>query len=98
MENNRSANKPDRGLAERFAVLKQRLLLERLKATPGSETHALVMLEANEAAALAWVSSYPLLIFPCLFEERAIAASERARRQARLYWEGIGIDTRLHAA
>ena len=98
METNGRADKPNRRLAERFAILKQRLLLERLSATPGSETHALIMLEANEAAGLAWLSSYPLLTFPCLFEERAIAATEQARRQARLYWEGLGINTRVHAA
>jgi len=98
MQTNGRTDGPARGIAERLAVLKQRLLLERLNATPGSETHALIMLEANEAAALAWVSSYPLLIFPCLFEERATAATERARRQARLYWEGLGINARLHAA
>jgi hypothetical protein len=98
MQTNRKTDGPVRGLAERFAVLKQRLLLERLNATPGSETHALIILEANEAAALAWVSSYPLLTFPCLFEEKAAAATERARRQARVYWEGLGINTWVRAA
>ena len=41
------ADKPDRRLAERFAVLKQRLLLERLNKTPEFETHALIMLPSQ---------------------------------------------------
>ena len=36
---------------------------------------------ANEAAALAWVTQYPLLVYPALFEEQAEAASLRAERQ-----------------
>jgi hypothetical protein len=65
------------------------LLLRRLNETPESETHALIMRQANEAAFLAWLTQYPLLTFPCLFEERAAAATEQARRQARLYWNGL---------
>ena len=76
-------------VATRFGILKQRLLLRRLNITPEFETHALIMREADEAAFLAWLTSYPLLTFPCLFEERAAAATEHARRQARLYWSGI---------
>jgi hypothetical protein len=85
------------GVAARFAVLKTRLLLEYLDQTPESETHALIMRQANEAALLAWRSSYPLLTFPCLFEERAAAATEQACRQARVYWYGLGADTRARA-
>jgi hypothetical protein len=89
---------PDRGLTASFVVLKQRLLLEYLNQTPESETHALIMRQANEAALLAWLSSYPLLTFPCLFQERAAAATEQARRQARVYWNGLGAETRARAA
>jgi len=86
------------GVAQEFSILKQRLLLERLNATPESETHALIMRQANEAALLAWLSSYPLLTFPCLFEERAAAAAEQAHRQARLYWNGLEAETPARAA
>jgi hypothetical protein len=89
---------PDTGLTASFVVLKQRLLLECLNQTPESETHALIMRQANEAALLAWLSGYPLLAFPCLFEERAAAATERARRQARVYWCGLGAETPARAA
>ncbi len=75
----------------RFANLKTRLLLEHLNETPEAETHALIMHQASEAALLAWLSTYPLLTFPCLFEERAAAVTDQARRQARLYWTGFGL-------
>lgn len=39
---------------------------------------------ANEAAALAWVTPYPLLVFPGLFEEKAGAALLRVKRQERV--------------
>ena len=68
-------------LAARFANLKTRLLLQRLNETPESETHASIMKQANEAALLAWLSGYPLLAFPLLLEERALAVTEHARHQ-----------------
>jgi hypothetical protein len=86
------------GVAARFAVLKTRLLLERLNQTPESETHALIMRQANEAALLAWLSPYPLLTFPCLFEERAASATEQARREVCVYWNGLGAETPARAA
>jgi hypothetical protein len=98
MQANGKADKPDHGVAMRFAMLKQRLLLQRLNETPESETHALIIRQANEAALLAWLSAYPLLTFPCLFEERTAAATEQARRQAHVYWNGLGAETRARAA
>lgn len=83
--------RPGHELATRFGILKQRLLLRRLNETPESETHALIIRQADEAAFLASLTSYPLLTFPCLFEERAAAATDQARRQARLYWAGFGV-------
>jgi hypothetical protein len=86
------------GMAARFVVLKTRLLLECLNRTPESETHALIMRQANEAALLAWLSSYPLLTFPCLFEERAAATTKEASRRARVYWNGLVAETQARAA
>ena len=85
-------------VAARFANLKTRLLLEHLNETPEAETHALIMRQANEAALLAWLSSYPLLTFPCLFEERAAMTLAQARRQARLYWQGLALNAPARAA
>lgn len=88
----------DDGVIMRFGILKQRLLLGRLNETPESETHALIMRQADEAAFLACLTIYLLLTFPCLFEERAAAATEQARRQARLYWKGLELQPPACAA
>jgi hypothetical protein len=40
-----------------------------------------VMSVANEAEALAWITPYPVLMFPALFEEKLASALHRARRQ-----------------
>ena len=63
------------------------MLLQRLNETADSELHALIIRQANEAASIAWLTSYPALIFPCLFEEKADAAVERARGEERNYCE-----------
>ena len=88
----------DNGIAVRFGMLRQQLLLQQLREAPDSATHALIMRQANEAAFLAWLTPYPLLTFPCLFEERAVAATEQARRQARLYWHGLELEAPTCAA
>ena len=67
-----------------FEQLKTRLLAEQLAvATP--ELNIPLQRAANEAAALAWVTFYPLLVFPVLFEEKTAAAARQAQRQARIY-------------
>ena len=53
-----------------FERLKNRLLTETLLATARPELNAAIRRAANEAAALAWVTFYPLLVFPALFEEK----------------------------
>ena len=60
--------------------LKAQLLAERLE-TRNAPLDDPLRRAANEAAALAWVTPYPLLVFPALFEERAAAALFRAERQ-----------------
>jgi len=67
-----------------FERLKTRLLAKRL-AGAKPELNAPLRRAANEAAALAWVTFYPLLVFPVLFEEKTEAAVLRAGRQARIY-------------
>lgn len=61
--------------------LKNRLLRAALAAvnTPGMVPG--LRRAANEAAALAWLEPYPLLTFPCLFQELALAAQRRAHKQ-----------------
>ena len=67
-----------------FERLKNKLLAQQLvAATP--ELNAPLRRAANDAAALAWATVFPLLVFPVLFEEKIEAAVLRLRRQARIY-------------
>jgi hypothetical protein len=67
-----------------FERLKNKLLAEQLvAATP--ELNVPLRRAANDAAALAWATVFPLLVFPVLFEEKIEAAVLRVKRQARIY-------------
>ena len=65
-----------------FEALKRRLLSARLEEIWEPELSSVVRRAANEAEALAWVTPYPLLFFPALFEEKALEALHVADRQA----------------
>src|SRR6266498_3573949 len=58
--------------------LKNQLLRERLSESPQPRFNSQLRQAATEAAALAWVTPFPLLVFPALFEEKAEAALIRA--------------------
>jgi hypothetical protein len=62
--------------------LKTRLLVRFLNDLAEPELSPCVRRAANEAAALAWVTPYPLLTFPGLFEEHVQTALLYAERQA----------------
>ncbi len=62
-------------------VLKNRLLREVLSATQEAGLLAPVRRAANEAAALAWMEPFPLLVFPELFAEKILTANSRVRQQ-----------------
>jgi hypothetical protein len=66
-----------------FERLKNRLLARQLDQLERPELNTLVRRAANEAAALAWVTFYPLLVFPVLFEEKTDAVLRLAARQTR---------------
>lgn len=74
-------------LENRFERLKTRLLEQQLdevwerKPAYGSA----VRRAANEAAALAWTTPYPLLVFPVLFEEKARLARFQVERQEQVW-------------
>jgi hypothetical protein len=57
------------------------LLREKLDELWEPEFNTTLRRAANEAAAVAWITSYPLLVFPALFEEKAQAALAHAERQ-----------------
>ena len=66
---------PFRAVQEnRFEQLKTTLVRDRLAGLGTPELSAQVRRAANEAAALAWITPYPLLVFPALFEEKTQAA------------------------
>ena len=64
-----------------FNRLKSRLLQEQLEKSAAPELNARVRRAANEAAAIAWVTAVPLLVFPALFEEKARTARMQTARQ-----------------
>jgi hypothetical protein len=66
-----------------FERLKNKLLAQQLLAA-APELNAPLRRAANDAAALAWATVFPLLVFPVLFEEKTDAAVLRAGRQARI--------------
>jgi len=69
---------PFRALQEnQFERLKMSLLGDQLLTLWPPELSAHLRRAANEAAAMAWGTAYPLLVFPLLFEERAEAAMAR---------------------
>jgi hypothetical protein len=73
---------PFRGTQEsELDRLKARLLREVLEQTPDEELYAPLRRAANEAAALAWFTPFPLLFFPGLFEEKARWARRQGARQ-----------------
>lgn len=62
--------------------LRGRLLQNLLTETPAAELNAPLHRAANEAAALAWLTPFPLLFLPVLFEEKAVDAKRRVNHQA----------------
>jgi hypothetical protein len=61
--------------------LKKQLLQERRGEAWDSRLRGALLRAASDAAALAWVTPYPLLVYPVLFEEKAEAAVHQAQRQ-----------------
>lgn len=68
-----------------FERLKSRLLTETLLSTGRPEFNATIRRAANEAAALAWVTFYPLLVFPGLFEEKLHHALRHGGSSAKVH-------------
>jgi len=62
--------------------LKARLLRETLNDAAITCADGLIRHAANDAAALAWDTHFPLLMFPTLFEEKVLVVLAQVRRQA----------------
>jgi hypothetical protein len=72
---------PFRGTAETaLEEFKARLLREALHTATDTELYAPLRRAANEAAAAAWLTPFPLLFLPALFEERFAAARRQVER------------------
>jgi hypothetical protein len=73
---------PFRGTQEtELERLKKRLLRELLYDVGAPGLNGYLRRAVNEAAALAWVTPYPLLMFPGLLDEKVEAALLQAARQ-----------------
>jgi hypothetical protein len=78
---------PVRGLVEeRLEQLKTQLLKPVLDSVNGTPMVKELYHAANEAAALAWLTVYPLLFFPALLEEKVRTTLKRWERQASIYY------------
>jgi len=61
--------------------LKRKLLCVALEETPETGLFKRLCGAANQAAELAWATSYPLLVFPRLFDEMIKAVRERFQQE-----------------
>jgi hypothetical protein len=75
---------PRRDSLEPLDELKQRLLREKAAAESDPALFVDLRRAAEEAAALAWATPFPLLVLPELFAEKAAEAGVRSERQRRI--------------
>ena len=76
---------PFRGTQDtEFERLKGRLLGRLLNEAEAAALYAPLRRAANDAAAMAWASGYPLLFLPALLEEKALSAHRQAAHQKRV--------------
>jgi hypothetical protein len=77
-----------------FEKLKGRLLRRLLDNSVQPELNAPLRRAANDAAALAWTTSFPLLFFPTLLEEKAWNARVQLskQKQVRLRSEALLVE------
>lgn len=73
-----AASDAERG---KFEKLKSTLLKPVLDDTLSPALRKQLRLAANEAAAVAWTTPFPLLVLPVLLEEKAEEVQEYVRRQ-----------------
>jgi hypothetical protein len=64
-----------------FERLKVRLLKPVITETPDPDIRRQLRLAANEAAAVAWTTPFPLLMLPVLLEEKSAEVHEYVARQ-----------------
>jgi hypothetical protein len=70
--------------------LKERLLRQLLRQTAAADLHPPLRRAASEAASLAWLTPFPLLVLPVLLHEKAEVATQQATRQRTILRHGPG--------
>src|SRR3954447_22371372 len=75
-----------------FEIFTQRLLLRELDRVPASEAHACIMEAALLAACGAKSTAFPFLVFPCLFEEHARAATNQFLQREETFWSTFNLE------
>jgi len=73
--------------------LKRRSVRQALNEVVSAEADAFIRRAANDAAALAWDTHFPLLFFPTLFEEKARAGLAQMRHQASVHCRSLELLT-----
>ena len=77
---------PLRGAPEReLENAKTRLLNQLLQEETYAQLQRPIRHAANEAAALAWMTPFPLLLLPMLIQEKAQLVRQQARHQNEVY-------------
>ncbi len=61
--------------------LKRKLLRAALEETPETGSFKRLCGAPNQAAEVAWATSHPLLVYPCLFDEMVKAVRERLQQE-----------------
>ena len=83
---------PFRGVVEnQLDALKSRLLHRMAVEPSGTDLLTRYQFAATEAATLAWMTPYPLLVLPVLLEEKIATAQMRAERQKLVRSKSEGI-------
>jgi len=75
------ATRPTGRTYSQLHQLKWKLLRSALEETPETVSFKRLCGAANQAAELAWANSYPLLVFPCLFDEMIKAVRGRFQHE-----------------
>lgn len=75
---------------EKLQLLKCTLVLRQLDDIPDATLHARILDQGEAAMTLARQTAFPILVFPCLFEERAVAVLWENRQRMDRYWNPAG--------
>jgi hypothetical protein len=67
-----------------FATLQEKLLENAFNHTETLSLYGAIRQAANEAAGLAWMTEFPLLVYPTLFDEKTLAFRKREHRQQQI--------------